>query len=90
MGLITSNLWLVLSSFVHCVSVVPFAMYFQIEWCISQPQLALAFRLAPLRVLNDWNFHVIPVMAFSQYSTYNKTFSGAQSDVTYTYGSYVF
>ena len=53
-GLITSNLWLVLSSFVHCVSVVPVAMYCRIEWCVSQPQLALAFRLAQLRtLLND-------------------------------------
>ena len=42
-GLTTSNSWLVLSSFVHCMSVVPVAMYCQIEWCISQPQLALAF-----------------------------------------------
>ena len=53
-GLITSNLWLVLSSFVHCVSVVPVAMYCRIEWCVSQPQLALAFWLAQLRtLLND-------------------------------------
>ena len=50
-GLITSNLWLVSSRFVHCVSVVSVAMYCQIEWCISQPQSALAFRLAQLRTL---------------------------------------
>ena len=42
-GLITSNLWLVLSRFVHCMSVVPVAMHCRIEWCVSQPQLALAF-----------------------------------------------
>ena len=45
---ITSNSWLVLSSSVHCVSVVPVAVYCRIEWCVSQPQLALAFRLAQL------------------------------------------
>ena len=33
MGLITSNPWLVLSSFIHC----------GIEWCIGQLQSALAF-----------------------------------------------
>ena len=49
-GLITSNLWLVSSRFVHCMSVVPVAMYRRIEWCVSQPQSALAFRLAQLRV----------------------------------------
>ena len=42
-GLITSNLWLVSSRFVHCVSVVPVAMYYRIEWYVSQPQSALAF-----------------------------------------------
>ena len=42
-GLITSNLWLVSLIFVHCVSVVPVAMYCRIEWCVSQPQSALAF-----------------------------------------------
>ena len=42
-GLITSNPWLVLLSFVHCVSVVPVAVYYQIKWCVSQPQLTLAF-----------------------------------------------
>ena len=61
-GLITSNLWLVLSSFkfVHCMSVVPIAMYYRIERCVSQPQLALAFQLVQplLHALNDWNFHV--------------------------------
>ena len=51
MGLITSNLWLVLLIFVHCLSVIPVAMHCQIEWCVSQPQLALAFRLAQLRTL---------------------------------------
>ena len=56
--LMTSNPWLVLSSFVHCASVVLVAMYCQIEWCISQPQMALAFQLAQLCALNDWNFHV--------------------------------
>ena len=56
-GLITSNLWLVSSRFVHCMSVVPVAMYRRIEWCVSQPQSALAFRLAQLRA-KDWNFHV--------------------------------
>ena len=50
-GLITSNLWLVSSRFVHYVSVVPVAMYCWIEWCVSQPQLALAFRLAQLHTL---------------------------------------
>ena len=50
-GLITSNLWLVSSRFAHCMSVVPVAMHYQIEWCVSQPQSALAFRLAKLRVL---------------------------------------
>ena len=49
-GLITSNLWLVSSRFVHCVS-VPVAMYYRIEWCVSQPQSALAFRLAQLHTL---------------------------------------
>ena len=51
MGLITSNLWLVSSRFVHCVSVVPVPIYCRIEWCVSQPQSALAFRLAQLRML---------------------------------------
>ena len=51
MGLITSNPLLILSSFVHCVSVVLVAMYCQIEWCISQPQSALTFR-SSLRTLN--------------------------------------
>ena len=50
-GSITSNSWLVLSSFVHCVSVVPVAVYCRIEWCVSQPQLGLAFRLVQLRTL---------------------------------------
>ena len=58
MGLITSNPCLVLSRFVYCVSVVIVAMYYWIEWCISQPQSALAFRVAQLCVLNDWNFHI--------------------------------
>ena len=56
MGLITSYLWLVLSRFVHCVSVVPVAMYCRIEWCVSQPQSALAFRLAQLRTLKSGIF----------------------------------
>ena len=51
MGSITSNSWLVLLSSVHCVSVVPVAVYCRIEWCVSQPQSALAFRLAQLRAL---------------------------------------
>ena len=51
MGLITSNLWLVSSRFVHCLSVITVAMYCRIEWCISQPHSALAFRLAQLRTL---------------------------------------
>ena len=51
MGSIISNSWLVLSSSVHCVSVVPVAVYCRIEWCISQPQSALAFRLAQLHAL---------------------------------------
>ena len=50
-GLIISNLWLVSLRFVHCMSVVPVAMHCWIEWCISQPQPALAFRLAQLRAL---------------------------------------
>ena len=50
-GSITSNSWLVLSSSVHCVSVVPVAVYCRIEWCVSQPQSDLAFRLAQLRAL---------------------------------------
>ena len=50
-GSITSNSWLVLSSSVHCMSVVPVAVYCRIEWCVSQPQLAVAFRLAQLRAL---------------------------------------
>ena len=50
-GSITSNSWLVLSSSVHCVSVVLVAVYCRIEWCVSQPQSALAFRLAQLRAL---------------------------------------
>ena len=50
-GLITSNSWLVLSSSVHYVSVVPVAVYCRIEWCISQSQSALAFQLAQLRTL---------------------------------------
>ena len=50
-GSITSNSWLVLSRSVHCMSVVPVAVYCRIEWCISQPQSALAFRLAQLRTL---------------------------------------
>ena len=50
-GSIASNSWLVLLSSVHCVSVVSVAMYCQTEWCISQPQSALLFRLAQLRVL---------------------------------------
>ena len=49
-GLITSTPWLVLLSFVHCMSV---AMYCQIERCVSQSQLALAFQLAQLHALND-------------------------------------
>ena len=36
---------------VHCVSVVPVDVYCRIEWCVSQPQWALAFRLAQLRML---------------------------------------
>ena len=35
----------------HCVSAVPVAVYCRIEWCVSQPQLALAFQLAQLRIL---------------------------------------
>ena len=50
-GSITSNSWLVLSSSIHCVSVVPVAVHCRIEWCVSQPQPALAFRLAQLRAL---------------------------------------
>ena len=50
-GSITSNSWLVLSSSVHCMSVVPVAVYCRIEWCVSQPQSALVFRLAQLRAL---------------------------------------
>ena len=50
-GLITSNLQPVSSRFVHCVSVVPVAMYCWIEWCISQLQSALAFQLAQLCML---------------------------------------
>ena len=50
-GSITSNSWLILSSSVHCVSVVPIAVYCWVEWCISQPQSALAFRLVQLRAL---------------------------------------
>ena len=50
-GSITSNSWLVLLSHVHCMSVVPVAVYCRIEWCISQPQSALAFRLAQLCAL---------------------------------------
>ena len=49
--LITSYLWLVLLRFVLCVSVVPVAMYCQIEWCIGQLQSSLAFRLVQLRTL---------------------------------------
>ena len=48
MGSITSNSWLVLSSSVHCVSVVPVAVYCRIEWYVSQPQ---AFRLTQLCAL---------------------------------------
>ena len=33
------------------MSVVPVAMHSRIEWCISQPQSALAFRKAQLRTL---------------------------------------
>ena len=51
MGLIASNSWLVLSSSVHYVSVVPVAVYCRIEWRVSQPQSALAFRLAQLYAL---------------------------------------
>ena len=51
MGSITSNSWLVLSSSVHCMSVVPVAVYCQLEWCISQPQLALTFPFAQLHAL---------------------------------------
>ena len=50
-GSITSNSWVVLSSYDHCVSVVPVAMYCRIEWCVSEPQSALAFRLAQLHAL---------------------------------------
>ena len=57
-GLTTNNLWPVSLRFVHCVSVVPVAMYCRIEWCVSQPQSALAFRLAPTTHAKDWNFHV--------------------------------
>ena len=32
-----------MAAFVHCVSVVPVAMYCQIEWYVSQPHSALAF-----------------------------------------------
>ena len=38
-------------SVVHCVSVVPVAVYCWIEWCVSQPQSALAFRLTQLLAL---------------------------------------
>ena len=55
-GLITSNLWLVSSRFVHCVSVVLVAMYCRIEWYVGQPQSALAFRLAQLRALRSGIF----------------------------------
>ena len=48
-GLITSNLWPVSSIFVYCVSVVPVAM--QTEWCVSQPQSAIAFQLTQLCML---------------------------------------
>ena len=56
MGLITSNLWLVSSRFVHCVSVVPVAMYCRIEWYVCKPQSPFAFRLAQLRVLKSGIF----------------------------------
>ena len=46
---VATYVWLVLSRFVHCVS-VPVAMYCWIEWCISQLQSALVFRLAQLHV----------------------------------------
>ena len=55
-GLITSNLWLVSSRFVHCVSIVPVAMYCPIEWYVGQPQSAFAFRLAQLRALKSGIF----------------------------------
>ena len=51
MGSITSNSWLVLSSSVNCMSVVPVAVYCRIEWCVNQSQSALAFQLAQLRAL---------------------------------------
>ena len=50
-GSITSNSWLVLSSSVQYMSVVPVAVYCWIEWCVNQPQSALTFRLAQLRAL---------------------------------------
>ena len=41
------------------MSVVPVvAMYCRIERRVNQPQSALAFQLAQLCMLNDWNFHV--------------------------------
>ena len=49
--LITSNLWLVSSRFFHCLSVFPVVMYCEIDWYVSQPQLALAFQLAQLHTL---------------------------------------
>ena len=62
-GLITSNLWLVSSRFVHCMSVVPVAMHRRIEWCVSQPQSALAFQLAQLRVRKRLEFSCFTVVA---------------------------
>ena len=53
-GLITSYLWLVLSRFVHCMSVVSVAMYCQIEWCIGQ----LSISIITTMHTKDWNFHV--------------------------------
>ena len=55
-GLITSNLWLVSSRFVHCMSVVPVAMHCRIEWYVGQPQSAFAFQLAQLRALKSGIF----------------------------------
>ena len=40
-----------MASFIEICSLRVCCLYYWIEWCVSQPQSALAFRLAQLRVL---------------------------------------
>ena len=61
-----------MARFVHCVSVVPVAMYYRIEWCVSQLQSALAFRLAQLRMLRlEFSCRTVVVVALSLQDYYH-------------------